>query len=131
VRFTPDSQDREAPSLHGMSGDLPAVSFNAAFLPYEQAAPELPPGTMQVIPAEPEAGVFEEATSSTVLKLGDGVPIELRHGRMAAPLKALRTCVDDLHTSWGIDPAVQKSSHAHLNPAPGRSSGSSADIPAR
>lgn len=42
------------------------------------------------------------------MKFHDGKTVELALGNIGKPLEAMRTCVDDLHKTWGLDPVVQK-----------------------
>ncbi len=114
-KFTPD-QDyrRNQPALLGKSGKSNASSFGASFLPADIAHEDISEMSREEIfrrGAEPEViqPEFEQATDSMTLRLGRWQEIDLRLGKMDKPLTALRACVDDLYTSWGIDPELQRS----------------------
>jgi TonB family protein len=49
----------------------------------------------------------EAAITSITFKRPGAAPVQLQTGSMAPPMKAMRTCTDDLLRHWGFDPAVQ------------------------
>jgi hypothetical protein len=109
--LTPDGKERKTGSLNGTIDGLSAVSFSGSFAPYEE-----PPsrGTsprqlmaLAAVPALPDPG-YESQINSIRMKFDGGKTIELALGNMSKPLEAMRACVDDLHKSWGLDPAAQK-----------------------
>ena len=111
VRFTPDTAERQLRSLHGESDDVPAVGFLHAFVPMavKGVAPEEEPAAnVDQYLALPSLVAFERDTRTVALRFQNQDRIELKVGSMAAPLKALRTCVDDLHRSWGLEPATSR-----------------------
>ncbi|WEK46616.1 MAG: hypothetical protein P0Y56_16665 [Candidatus Andeanibacterium colombiense] len=91
----------------------PAALFSAKFTTFDEerdgssekkrSQKEL---DLDAVPVPPEAA-FEEQTTSLLVKFGVGKQIVLHTGRMTKPLAALRTCVDSLEKSWGLDPAAQ------------------------
>lgn len=112
-RFTPDSQDRESSGLNGHAGDLPAVSFSTRFLPYDQVLDEESRSYTEALeraaairPPQPD---FERQVRSLEIKFANGKAIDLALGSMAQPLAAVRSCLDNLETAWGLDPAQQAS----------------------
>lgn len=121
-KLSPDEEYRQNQfALFGKSGKSNAASFGAAFLPADITDNDLSKMSQEEIsslaaqPAriQPE---FEDASERMTLQLGRPQEIELRLGKMAKPLAALRTCVDDLYRSWGLDPELQRS--RKLSPVP-------------
>lgn len=109
-RFTPDVVERDQGALRGRSsGKVPAVSFNADFSAYKPSAETTEEEWRESIGkpgyAEPE---FEALVNDLKLRFATGKHIQLNLGNMAKPLEALRTCVDDLKASWGLDPNQEK-----------------------
>jgi hypothetical protein len=112
-----DPEPREIRALTGTIGEHRFVQFGVAFLP-----PEPEPKPPQFVAARDvnEQAVAETATSrapdpqfettvnSLLLELRRGQEIRLNTGSMAPALRALRTCVDDLRKSWGLDPDQQR-----------------------
>jgi hypothetical protein len=112
-RFTPDAEPREAMALNGEFRDLPAVSFAASFVPlgsgpdWERlSATERMQLSAMPKPAQPD---FEKTVRSLEVRFANGTEIVLDLGSMAKPLEALRACMDNLVSVWGLDPAVQNS----------------------
>ncbi|HTN15036.1 MAG TPA: energy transducer TonB [Sphingomonadaceae bacterium] len=114
-KFTPDQDYRRNQSaLLGKSGKSNLTTFGASFLPADVANPDISKMSQEEINRR-SAGMeeiqpeFEQAIDSITLQLSQAQEIELRLGKMAKPLAALRTCVDDLYRSWGLDPVLQRS----------------------
>lgn len=116
VRFTPDTEDRDTGSLRGKSGDDNAAAFTAAIVPIDLATSDDPIPSVERFLADPMVVDFERQTDSLLLKFSWRTQIMLKVGRMSAPLKALRACVDDLYGSWGLDPAIQKTLSQAVRP---------------
>jgi hypothetical protein len=109
IRFTPDAEDRKTQSLHGKVGELPAVSFSASFATYEDSEAYTRMSRAQQMaysaqPKQPEPE-FEAKVTTVIMGLSNGRAVQLSLGNMARPLAAMRDCVGDLHSSWGLDPA--------------------------
>lgn len=66
-----------------------------------------------VAPATPEQ---ESKVTGITLKVQRKQPIFLKTGSLAAPLRAMRKCTDDLIHSWGYDPA--QSERLRTSPEP-------------
>src|SRR5690606_8442818 len=45
---------------------------------------------------------------SLTVDLNDDTRLDLRLGGMAAPLAAIRDCIDNLRGSWGLDPVQER-----------------------
>lgn len=110
VSFTPDTQARETQGLNGKAGEQPAVSFSASFLPYED--PEIfarmsraKQTARMAEPKHPEPE-FERQIRTMEMRFANGRSLRLNLGPMARPLAAMRDCLDNLQTSWGLDPVV-------------------------
>lgn len=109
-RFSQDEEDRDTRALFGMIGDQRGLTFSTAFGPPEPNRTGLSRERLRELNAIPKAidAEFEGGVSSILVELGSGKRVDLATGGMAAPLKAMRDCVDDLQKSWGVDPAVQR-----------------------
>lgn len=66
----------------------------------DKAAMEMPPAT------SPQT---EAAVKSLTIKVPGKQPIRLETGSLGEPMKAMRTCTDDLLEHWGYDPKVHAS----------------------
>lgn len=115
--FSADKELRkDVPALTGTIGDYRFVQFGMAFRPVDAAEAERVPvrklddSTLaeRAVPRLPDPE-FEASVNSLLFELRRGQELQLNTGPMAPALKALRTCVEDLQKSWGLDPAEQKS----------------------
>lgn len=109
-RLTPDTADREAMGLHGTAGTVSATSFSGTFAPIDAPIKRgTPVDKARAIAAvvKPPTPDFERQVDTLTIKVG-ARSLSLAIGEMGKPLEAMRACVDDLHKSWGLDPAVQK-----------------------
>jgi hypothetical protein len=96
VGYSPDTRERgQMGMIVGKLGSENAVSFGPGFLP-------------DVPMAEAAQVEFERSVTHMTVAFRQRKPFRLEVGGMAAPLAAMAKCVDDLVTSWGIDPAVQR-----------------------
>lgn len=110
VGFTPDVERRErVPTIEGVSGGLPAVSFSTAIAPYTPMAAfrKMTPEdiTAYGIRMLAEAPAFEAKTDSMVVEFGNLSRAQLQLENMAKPMQALRACAEDLQRHWGLVPA--------------------------
>jgi len=108
VRFTPDAEGRDTGALRGKSDGIEAAAFSTTLAPIGLDDAGRPADSVQRWLEDPAIIAFERQTDSLLLSFSRRTRILLRLGRMSGPLKAMRACVDDLHTSWGFDPAIQK-----------------------
>ncbi len=117
VRFNPDPEDRDVGALYGKAGDARAATFVTYVLPFTTDPPDEPVvSTIEQILADPVNAEFERAANSLRLAFGGGPTVELRLGRLSAPLRAMRSCVDNLYMAWGYNPAVQKTLSRYARP---------------
>jgi hypothetical protein len=108
---TGDPGAREESILEGKVNNTAAISFDLDFAPY--------------VAADAFKRMSDEEQKQRRLALDRPVPsldaavdsltVRVRNrtlvfhtGTMAAPLAAMRACVDDLYKSWGVDPSQQK-----------------------
>lgn len=109
LRLTPDTETRVLPAILGTVGEASAITFALDF------APAMDPKAIQRMDQMERFALgranltlrpdFENRTNSMMLEMDRGRrKLELRTGRMAAPLQALRDCVTNLQQSWGLDP---------------------------
>lgn len=88
------------------------VSFRGAFY-YTDAAMNAPTDDDSE-PTGPEPLTYEEMATReeavTAISLRGAFERDLRFeiGTLAAPMQMMRSCIDDLLTSWGIDPQAQR-----------------------
>lgn len=117
IRFAlaADAELREMQALTGTVGEYRFVEFPLNFLPPEPQSPQLTSASdvdRELVAEAAEARApdpsFEAGVQSIMLELRRGQVLQLNTGSMASALTALRTCVDDLRKSWGLDPAQQR-----------------------
>jgi hypothetical protein len=121
-RLTPDAELRPAGGINGTFLDQPAVSFGATFLPYDPAhdfermtvAEQM---EFAAVPRPPEPE-FERQVRSLEVRFANGDAILLALGSMARPLEALRACMTNLQSVWGLDPAEQDTLSRNAVPKP-------------
>ena len=112
VGYSPDTGERPTMTMFlGKFGDDNAVSYGPGFLPNQPFA-EWAPGQPQQAAASPgpdwPGSEFQRSVRYMTVAFGDAVPFRLDTGSMAAPFVAMHQCVDNLMTSWGIDPAAHR-----------------------
>jgi len=125
-RFSSDVSEREAALLQGTLGEkgVAAASLSMHFSP----GPEIKQEEFDKLGTEEKARMevaldrprpeFDDAVETISVTFPRGRSVELHVQGMAEPLKAMRTCVDDLYRSWGIEPSAQKSLSAAAVPLP-------------
>jgi hypothetical protein len=113
VRFAGDPAGRTVNALAGTTSQGAAAIFlPLSFVPYEQyerrtKADDVEDGQSE-LPDRAFAD-YQRTIHEFVVGLGSASVIQLNVGDIAKPLDALRTCVDKLVSSWGVEPAVQDS----------------------
>lgn len=90
-------------ALLGKSGDLTML---------DTVMPGFGAPSLHISKSQPSPDVEAEARQAEAihevkLRLNDGKPFKLALGSMAAPMKAMRACTDDLVQKWGFDLAEQ------------------------
>jgi hypothetical protein len=113
VQLTPDDRPRDAtPALLGKAGVLDAASFNIAFGPVSRGDRIREILAMDSQTRRQELGLewapFVDATKSVTVRFDSGKTLDIRLGKMTAPLTALRDCTINLWSSWGLDFASQE-----------------------
>ena len=102
VAYSPDTSERERFGvMAGEFGGVSAASFRQGFLPN---SPSAEPGEDM----RRRNSAFESSVTHLTVQFGLRQPLRLDTGSMAAPFVAMHRCVDDLMTSWGIDPEQQR-----------------------
>lgn len=103
------------PALHGTVGDYRFIDFALTVLPEDAVPPPLPSGRnfddariAELALSRAPQPAFEQTIDGIAVALRQGKYVKLNTGPMAPALEALRTCVDDLRSSWGLDPAQQR-----------------------
>lgn len=114
-RFPGDPNGREAQLYRGTAPEThsPSVSFAIRFTPYDDYQRRhnaKGKAQQRQLRLEPEQIFpdYERTIDAIGLALGPSGNVQLNVHAIAAPLTALRTCVDNLRKSWGLDPAVQR-----------------------
>jgi hypothetical protein len=111
VRRSGDPKPTELDTLQGNVGKTHALSFDLAFAPYISAETyrrmdddEKRKWSAEMSRPQPDY----DATVEWISVRARGTTMVLHTGSMARPLAAMRTCIDDMYMSWGVDPARQK-----------------------
>lgn len=122
VQLTGHPKPGEARTLQGKVGKLPAISFDLGFIPYidPETYRRMSDGEKEKLRAkmsQPQPD-YDATVNWISVNPGPGTTIVLDVGNMAAPLAAMRACIDDMYKSWGFDPAEQKSLRALAVPLP-------------
>ncbi|MEP6867958.1 MAG: energy transducer TonB [Novosphingobium sp.] len=99
--FGPVKGGQEHTAMSGNRGKLPMIMLGPVDL-LDRPRPKDVTVTLPPITAQDEIA----ATYLTVAILGRK-PLRLETGSMAAPMRAMRACMDDLVKHWGLDPLVQ------------------------
>lgn len=114
LSLSPEVRASEVRILRGDVDGQAAVRFSARYAAYDETDEKFKDalGTQEwanhaAIPEKPETD-FEEKATILLLKEDIWKQISLHTGEMSKPLADLRTCVDKLEVSWGLDPAKQK-----------------------
>ena len=112
VRMSPDREASTINTLRGTVDNKPALSFSVGF------GPTITPAEFKKMsPAEKQArsktlGLPKPEYDAKVDRIdffiSAGPTLSLAVGNMAPPLAMLRSCIDDLYKSWGVDPLQQK-----------------------
>lgn len=105
VRFLPDEKPHEASSpsaLHYPNG-LTGFSWSDSFMSRDSMADK-----RALIGAIPDRSTREKAIQGLELSAGLLHPVIIMTGEMHLPMEALRTCMDELLTHWGIDAVAQR-----------------------
>lgn len=133
VRMSSDAFETPTSTLQGKVGNEPSVSFSVGF------APSTLPAVYKRMSREQKLKLYEaqrrpqpeyDATVDGIdVRLANGPTLALQLGNMAAPLAALRACIDDMYKSWGIDPAQQKALSHEARPTNATVSSVKSDYP--
>lgn len=113
-RFDPDDKDTEESALRGQLNETtPAIMFPASFetAAARHAASEAYKKDLDAYLRDVNS--FDTGREAQVdalaIKIKGGASVTLKIGAMHAPMDAVRTCLDNLLASWGVDPKTQKS----------------------
>ena len=107
VRLGQDAEFREVNAMMGQAEGEPSAQFSLTFLPKqrEDEMSRLDEADPPIV--WPVDRAFETASETLHIDFGRK-KLELRTGSMGPPLDAMRSCRNDLLTSWGLDPeAIQ------------------------
>ena len=110
VQFGPDEAVQEQSYHEGALGEYKAIIFMQEFTVDQRD--EQPPTEDAFQGSRPESTALSKerlaAIKTLTLQRAGRSPIQLEIGSMDKPFAALSTCIDDLLTGWGIDPAKDK-----------------------
>jgi TonB family protein len=112
TRFLPDENPRSIgiPLRLSFPGNLVAARWSESF--FENDKPKATAEEMAGKPLpqhdEPTYKARESAIRGLEISSLFGPPIVLQTGEMHRPMSAMRKCLDELVTHWGIDAAAQK-----------------------
>ena len=123
IAFPVDSQKRDLVwALKGSTNTTSAVSFPVqfgAYNPWYKGRRLLDDDRMRLaLEHDRPSPEFDRQVEGITLDFDNTAPIYLHLQNMAAPLAALRECVDDLYKSWVLDPQAQKSLSRRAKPLP-------------
>jgi hypothetical protein len=133
VSRTGDPKPSTLRTLQGKAGKVNAVSFDLAFAPY--VSPEAyrrmsdeaqKDWDTKMSRPQPD---YDATVDSLSIQPGRGTNLVLHVGNMAAPLAAMRTCIDDMYKSWDMDPAQQRALSKWARPKRGTIRKVQADYP--
>lgn len=105
VRFLPDAKPHEAAGASPLQypNGLFGFSWNDSFVPLATGADKL-----QVIGAIPDRMAREKAIEGVELSAGLTRTIVITTGELYLPMQAMRKCMDELLTHWGIDAVAHR-----------------------
>ena len=106
-----DTQRREIYALPGTTDGVNSVRGIYTFTAKEFIDPGQNlrrPFGMAMITGDVVDEAYEAATDRLDVIFRTGTTLRLDTGNMAAPMRALRTCIDDLQKQWGVDPATRR-----------------------
>lgn len=111
LAFGPGGGDQERPLVSRKLADgRPFYLINpVSFVPMPDLSKMKPEDAMKAMgtPPSPELELAAaQNVTAVALTKGFSQPVELQVGSMAAPMKAMQGCMDDLLTEWGIDAAA-------------------------
>lgn len=120
VRFTPGGTKRkiERPLYVTYANGLKGVQWKDSFYP-EDLAEDVPGKEIYIPPFRSEAQQQRTETAVTGLEVTGSFPqtIQLGTGEMHKPMQAMRKCLDELLTHWGIDAAAHRTLTRRALPA--------------
>ena len=113
VRFLPDAKAHEAAGASPLQypNGLFGFSWNDSFVPLAKGADKL-----QVIGSLPDRMAREKAIEGVELSAGLTRTIEIATGELHRPMEAMRKCMDELLTHWGIDAVAHRSLSRRVEP---------------
>ena len=105
VRFLPDTKAHDASGSSSLQypNGLFGFSWLDSFVPMEKGSDKL-----QVIGSIPDRMAREKAIEGIELSAGLTRTVTIATGEMHQPMQAMRKCMDELLTHWGIDAAAQR-----------------------
>ena len=120
-----DAERREIYARPGTTDGVNSVrgvyTFTAEdFISHKQEVQRGPFG-MPMITGDVVDEAYEAATDRLDVIFRTGTTLRLDTGNMGAPMRALRTCIDDLQKQWGVDPATRR--NLARAPAPNEQTG--------
>ena len=99
-------------AINGKADHLPSLSFDIAFAAYEPDADERELSLAESLRknAEPHqpSPEFERQVRSLAIEFTPRNRVQLNLGGMTTPLAAIRECIDDLKSHWGLDPEQER-----------------------
>ncbi len=113
VRFEPDDEWHEPLSpMFVEAGSRRGIYYNDSLLTNATSADDPPP----VAITDADRDARERAITGLSVNDGFDRDILLKTGSMHAPMGAMRACMDDLITHWGLDVAAQRTLSRRVQP---------------
>lgn len=100
VDFGPEPDKHKVSALLGTVGDKPMVHLGSVFL-LDSLSNDAGNEERPLLTPDQEAAV-----TSLTIRVSSRRSYRLETGPMAAPMRAIRTCLDAMYTAWGYDPGA-------------------------
>lgn len=113
IRFDPDDELFEpAAAFRLRGGEARGIMYHDNLRPAALKRSSNPSPSW----SSTESEARERAITGLSVFAGFEKPITLQTGSMHEPMEAMRTCLDDLATQWGLNPAIQRNLSRTVQP---------------
>ena len=96
--------DAPVAELHALAGSMGDEHTPMLIIPAVDLVPR--PSAVFIVPSDP---VAERRVGTMTIQRVGSKAVALQLGPMDKPMEAMRSCIDSLVKSWGLDPVVQRS----------------------
>lgn len=118
IRFIPDVEPIETgtPLNVAMADDWKGIVFFSSLMIAPATASGLEGGALQAFLAGFDRPARERGITAIEIRNGLVDDLQLQTGSLASPMGAMRTCLDELVTHWGLDAEVQRTLRQRVEP---------------